>query len=153
LVNYNSIFLQRIGQVDSISPWDDTKIVGFLNNAAFLVSRSYATPWASFEDIPDRYKYPVTLYAAIEFWWSKAGEYASKFDMQVGGNTNQKSSQLFDRALEMINGLKLELETVAKDMLDDNSPGDILVGDLIKRSKFTGYLIPRRDDPSGDWLS
>jgi hypothetical protein len=153
LVNYNSIFLQKTGQIDSTSPWDDTKIQGFLDITSFLVSRVYATPWGNFESVPSKYQYPITLYAAIEFWWSKAAEYASSFDVQMGGNSGQKSSQRFDRAIEMIRLLKEELEEVAKDMIDINSSGDILVGDLIKRSKFTGYLVPRTDDPSGDWLS
>jgi hypothetical protein len=152
LVNYNHIFLQKTGQFDKTDPWDDTKIEGFLDNTSYIVSRDYSTPWADFDSVPDVYQYPVTVYAAREYWWFKAGEFASKFDTTMGTNT-QKSTQLFYRALEMIDYLTKELETIAKDMMDTNSAGDVLVGDLVKRSKFTGYLVPRSDDPAGNWVS
>jgi hypothetical protein len=141
LVNYNHIFLQKTGQFDKTDPWDDTKIEGFLDNTSYIVSRDYSTPWADFDSVPDVYQYPVTVYAAREYWWFKAGEFASKFDTTMGTNT-QKSTQLFYRALEMIDYL-----------MDTNSAGDVLVGDLVKRSKFTGYLVPRSDDPAGNWVS
>lgn len=154
MVNYNHIFLQKTGQFDKTDPWDDTKIMGFLDNTAYIISRDYATPWADFDSVPDRYQYVVSIYAAREYWWFKAGEYASKFDVQVGGNAaSQKSTQLFYRALEMIDYLSKELETIAKDMMDTGSAGDVLIGQLVKRSKFTGYLVPRSDDPAGDWTS
>lgn len=152
MVNYNHIFLQKTGQFELTNPWDDTKIEGFLDNTAFIISREYATPWADFDSVPDEFQYPVTVYAAREYWWFKAGEYASKFDMQVGQG-NQKSTQLFYRALEMIDYLSKELESIAKDMMDTGSAGDVLVGQLVKRSKFTGYLVPRSDDPAGNWVS
>jgi hypothetical protein len=154
LVDYNDIFLEKIGQIDASTPsWSDARIEAFLDTQAYLVSRNYATPWADFDSVPDRYQYPVTIYAAIQFWWGKAGEFATKFDVAVGGGTVQKSTQLFYRALEMIDYLKKELEEIASDMLDEGSPGDIIVGDLVKRSKYTGYLVPRSDDPAGDWTS
>lgn len=151
MVNYSDIFLQRIGQMDLATPWSDERVEGFLDTAAYLVSKDYATPWADFDSVPDKYQYPVTLFAAIEYWWAKAGEYATKFDMQVGGSTGQKSSQLFDRAMELIKRLESELASLG--LLDEGS-GDIIVGDLVIRSKDTGYLVPRADDPSGlDWTS
>ena len=152
MANYSNIFLQKTGQFELANPWDDTKVKGVLDNAAYLISSDYATPWADFESVTEKYKYAVTIYAAIEYWWFKAAEYASKFDMQIN-TANQKSTQMFYRALEMVDYLKKELETVAKDMLAEGSSGDILMGDLVKRSKFTGYLVPRSDDPAGDWTS
>lgn len=137
--------------MDLATPWSDERVEGFLDTAAYLVSKDYATPWADFDSVPDKYQYPVTLFAAIEYWWAKAGEYATKFDMQVGGSTGQKSSQLFDRAMELIKRLESELASLG--LLDEGS-GDIIVGDLVIRSKDTGYLVPRADDPSGlDWTS
>jgi hypothetical protein len=53
----------------------------------------------------------------------------------------------------MIDYLTKELEDIAKSMMDATSSGDILVGNLVKRSKFTGYVVPRADDPAGNWLS
>lgn len=154
MVDYNDIFLEKIGQLDKATPdWDDTRIETFLDTQAYLVSRDYSTPWADFDSVPDNYKYPVTIYAAIKYWWNKAGEYAAKFDQQVGSNTSQKSSQMFYRVLEMIDYLTKELEKEGKKMLDETSSGDIIVGDLIKRSKFSGYLIPREEDAAGDWTS
>lgn len=150
MVNYNNIFLQKTGQFESSSPWDDTKIIGFLDNSACLASRTYSTPWADFTTVPAVYQYAITIFAAIEFWWMKAGEYASKFDMQVGGTTGQKSSQLFDRALQMIAQLQGELTEL--DMLSEGS-GDIIVGDLVRRSKFSGFLVPRVENPLVNWLS
>jgi hypothetical protein len=154
MVDYNSIFLDKTGQSNMATPdWDSDRITAFLDARAYIVSREYATPWADFESVPDQYQYPVVIYSAIEYWWLKAGEYLTKFDINVsgGGATGQKSSQLFYRALEMINYLKKELEIVGKTMIDSTGTGDILVGTLIKRSKFTGYLVPRSDDPKGDW--
>jgi len=154
LVDYNDIFLEKIGQMDEATPsWSDARIESFLDSQAYLISRNYATPWADFDSVPDRYQYPVTIYAAIQYWWGKAGEFATQFDISVGSNTAQKSSQLFYRALEMIKYLKEELESIASDMLDEGSSGDIIIGDLVKRSKMTGYLVPRSADPAGDWLS
>jgi hypothetical protein len=154
MVDYNNIFLEKIGQSDVATPsWDSSRISSYLDTQAFLVSRNYATPWADFNSVPDNYQYPVTLYAAIQYWWGKAGEYASKFDIQVGGSTQQKSSQLFDRALRLIALLTEELENIAIDMLNEGSPEEIIVGDMVKRSKYTGYLVPRSDDPAGDWTS
>jgi len=152
MVNYNHIFLQKTGQFELTNPWDDTKIEGFLDNTAFIISRDYTTPWADFDSVPDEFQYPVTVYAAREYWWFKAGEYASKFDMQVGQG-NQKSTQLFYRALEMIDYLSKELESIAKDMMDTGSAGDVLVGQLVKRSKFSGDLVPYAADPAGSWVS
>ena len=152
MVNYNHIFLEKTGQFDLDNPWDDTRITGHLDTYAYIASNKYSTPWADFDSVPDAYQYAVTIFAAINYWWAKAGEYASKFDVQVGGNTQQKSSQLFDRALRMIEVLQTELEDLAV-LLDDESAGDIIVGDLVKRSKFTGYLVPRAADPAGDWTS
>lgn len=97
------------------------------------------------------YQYPITVYAAREYWWFKAGEWASKFDTQVGGGNFQKSTQTFYRALEMIDYLTKELEDIAKSMMDTTSSGDILVGQLVKRSKFSGRLVPRAEDAAGDW--
>lgn len=134
-------------------PWSDSRVRGFLDNATFLISRDYATPWNDFDSISEQYKYPVVIYAAIEYWWAKAGEYASKFDLQTGSGANQKSTQLFYRALELIDYLKKELEEATKNMLDEDSSGDVIIGDLVRRSKFTGYLIPRAADPAGDWTS
>jgi len=153
MVNYNQIFLEKTGQMDIISPWDNTRIEGMLNNAAYLATFDYATPWADFSTTPDKYKYAISIFAAIQYWWAKAGEYASKFDMQVGGNANQKSTQLFYRALEMIDYLTKDLEKYSKDMFDTGSAGDVLVGQLIKRSKFSGDLVPYSTDPAGDWTS
>jgi hypothetical protein len=152
MVNYNLIFLEKTGMMDSDTPWDNTRIEGFLNNYAFVISRDYATPWVDFDTIPDAYQYAVTIYAALQYWWAKAGKDATKFDMQVGGGTTQKSTQLFYRDIEMIDYLKKELEEVAKGFLATDS-GDIILGDLVRRSKFSGYLIPRSDDPAGNWLS
>ena len=153
MVDYNKIFLQKTGQFDVESPWDDTKIKNFLVSSSYLVSRGYATPWGSFDDVPEKYKYPVVVYAAIEFWWAKLGEYATKYDVQAGGGTNQRAGSLFSKAMEMLKALKIELEDIAEDMTEAGSPGDILVGDLVKRSKLTGNLVPYSTDPSGNWLS
>lgn len=150
--NYNDIFLMKTGQYGMSTAWEEVTIESFLDSAAYLASRDFATPWSSFNSIAEKYKYPVVIFSAIEYWWSKAGEYASKYDVQVGASTSQKSGQMFYRALEMIDYLKKELETVSKDMTIYGS-GDIIVGDLVKRSKFTGYEIPRSDDPAGNWLA
>jgi len=149
--DYNSVFLQKTGQLDVISPWDDTKINDFLDSAAYIISRNNATPWTDFASVPEKDKYAVTIFAAIEYWWSKASEYATKYDMQVGGNISQTSSLVFDRAMNIIKSLKDELEEVGKDLIE--SSGDIMVGDMLVRSKFSGKLIPAKDDNYGDWTS
>lgn len=50
----------------------------------------------------------------------------------------------------MIDYLTKELEDIAKSMMDTTSSGDILVGNLVKRSKFTGYVVPRAEDAAGN---
>jgi hypothetical protein len=152
MVNYNNIFLQKTGQFDLTSPWDDTKIEDFLDNTAYIITREYTTPWADFGSVPDKFQYPITVYAAREYWWLKAGEFAGKFEANVG-NVNQKATQLFYRALEMIDYLTKELDSIARNMLDTGDTGDILVGQLVKRSKFSGDLVPYAADPAGDWTS
>jgi hypothetical protein len=150
MVNYSLIFLDKTGQRESPKPWDDTRVLGSLDNSAYLLSRNYSTPWSDFEAVPDTYKYPVTINAAIEYWWAKAGETASKFDTSVGGGTGQRSGILFNNALRMISVLQEELGTLG---LVQEGSGDILIGDLVIRSRDTGYIVPRADDPAGNWLS
>lgn len=72
--------------------------------------------------------------------------------MQVG-QANQKSTQLFNRALEMIDYLSRELDSIAKDMMDAGSTGDILIGQLVKRSKFSGKLVPYDTGSEDSWVS
>jgi hypothetical protein len=151
MVDYNDIFIQKTGQMGSATPWGDTQIEGFLDDAAAKVSREYATPWASFDDVPESSKYAVTLSAAIDYWWAKAGEAASKFDMSVGGGAaQQRVSSMFDRCMQMIAALSTDLATYN---LSPEGSGDILMGNLVIRDKETGYLVPRADDPAGDWTS
>jgi hypothetical protein len=139
MVNYNNIFLQKTGQMESNNPWDNTKINDSLDNAAFIATRENATPWADFTSVPENYKYAVTVFAAIEYWWAKTGENASKYDTSIGANTGQSSGTLFDKSIKMISILQKELATLG---LVDEGSGDIIVGDLIIRSKETGYLVP-----------
>jgi hypothetical protein len=150
MVNYNNIFLQKTGQLEVNNPWDNTKIDGFLDNAAFIVSRDYATPWIDFGAVPENYKYAVTVFSAIEYWWAKTGENALKYDQTVGMGTTQTSGTLFDKSIRMIRELNQELESLG---LVDEGSGDIIMGDLVIRSKDTGYLVPRANDPNGDWTS
>lgn len=150
MVNYNNIFLQKTGQIESNNPWDNTRINDFLDNSAFIVTRENATPWADFSSVPENSKYAVTVFAAIEYWWAKTGENASKYDTTIGVGTGQASGTLFEKSLQMIRELQKELQTLG---LIDEGSGDIIVGDLVIRSKETGYLVPRADDPAGDWTS
>jgi hypothetical protein len=57
---------------------------------------------------------------------------------------------MFDRVMKIISSLQQEIAEL--DIVEEGS-GDIVVGDLIKRSKYSGYLVPRSDDPKGNWLS
>lgn len=156
MVNYKNIFLQKTGQFEIANPWNDTKVGDFLDSSAIIASTRYATPWGDFDSVPTVYKYPLVLFAAIEYWWAKTAEFVSKYDMQIAGSnmqgTNQqKSSVLFDRAMKMVTVLQGELESIGG--LVSEGSGDFIVGDLVKRSKFTGNIVPRSDDPAGDWLS
>ena len=150
MANYVDIFLRKIGQIDSNDPMDIVDVMEFLDDSAFLASRNYATPWADFDSVPEKYKYPIVIFAALDYWWAMAGSYTTKFDMQAGNQQAQKSGERFNRAMTMITSLQKELED--EDLLSEGS-GDIIVGDLITRSKFTGRLVPNSDDIRGDWLS
>jgi hypothetical protein len=152
VIDYQKIFLQKTGMATSASPMASAEIDSYLDQAAFITSQSYATPWSSFDSVPEKYKYAVTLLAAIEYWWSKVSEYSSKFDSSfVHTNTvmGQKSESMFTRAMQMISALKEEIEEF--DLSEGT--GDIIVGDLLRRSKNTGLLVPRADDSAGNWLS
>jgi hypothetical protein len=150
MVNYNSIFLEKTGQGNVTSPWDNTRINGALDNASYIISRNYATPWSDFDSVPDKYQYAVTMFAAVEYWWAKSGEAATKFDTNVGGGTGQRSGILFNNALRMISVLQEELGTLG---LVEEGSGDILIGDLVIRSRDTGRLVPYATDVRGNWLS
>jgi hypothetical protein len=152
-MNYYSIFRQKTGMAGSSSLMTETEIDTYLDQATFLVSCRYATPWLDFNTVDNKYKYGVTLLAAIEYWWTKVSEYASKFDTSFSPSSTvmgQKSETMFTKALTMIKVLGNEISEL--DIVVSGS-GDILVGDLVRRSKRTGYLVPRSDDIRGDWLS
>jgi hypothetical protein len=151
MVNYNNIFLQRTGQATLDNPFNDTQITQYLDSAAYKVSRTYATPWSDFESVPDVYQYAVVLSAALDYWWMKAGESAGKYDMSIGGGqAQQRVSSQFDRCMQMIAALTKDLESMGL-IVEGN--GDIVIGDLVIRDKDTGYLVPRENDPRGDWTS
>jgi hypothetical protein len=151
-IDYLTVFKQRIGQMDANSPWSDERITTMLDQAAVKASRSFATPWGEFSDVTEAYKWPIVITAAIEYWWAKAGSYVEKVDIRSGSGVGKSASDLFDRALRMIRMLEDELEefSVGGGFPIEGS-GDILVGDLVIRSKETGYLVPRSDDVYGDW--
>ena len=151
-LDYYSIFRQKTG-VDSLAvPWDEAAIDSYLAQASYVVSHSYATPWSSFTDVSEKYKYGVVLLAALEYWWKALADSVTKFDISVGGGSgaSQKSATVFERIIAIIRMLQVEIEEFA--VLEEGS-GDIIVGDFVKRSKFSGYLIPDADDVRGDWLS
>jgi len=150
-ISYYDIFRQRAGQTNTLNPWEDVQIQPYLDQAAFKQTRSFATPWDGFDTVPTRYKWPITLMAAIEYWWSQAASYVDKSDVKAGsGGIGKVSTTLFDKALRMISALQTELEEYAGDLPDEGA-GDIFVGTLVRRSKITGYLVPRADDYRGDW--
>lgn len=153
-IDYLTVFKQRIGQMDVNSPWSNERITDMLDQAAVKASRNYATPWSEFSEVTERYKWPITIVAAIEYWWAKAGSYVEKVDIRTGTGVGKSASDLFDRALRMVRMLEEEL---AEFSIGEGFPiegsGDILVGDLIIRSKQSGYLVPRADDVYGDWTS
>jgi hypothetical protein len=89
--------------------------------------------------------------AAIEYWWAQAANYVSKSDIKSGsGGIAAVSTTLFDKAMRMISNLQDEMVEFADSMPVEGS-GDVFIGTLIKRSKQSGYLVPRSDDPLGDW--
>jgi hypothetical protein len=144
-LNYTNIFLQKTGMMDSKNPWSDERVKQFLDQASYKHSISYETPWDDFDLVGERYKFPLTLLAAIEFWWGKVSLYATENDFQAGGGANIGGTveSRFSRALRMIEGLQLELE----EMMEIDGSGDVIICDLVKRSKQTGYIVPE------DWLS
>lgn len=134
---------------------DDTLIATKLDRAAFTYSRVFATPWSSFTSVPDKYKYPVTLVAAKEFWYGELGKAVTKHDVKMGAtgtNTtaNKTASAVFTRIMQMLKMLEEELDTIN---IDVQGSGDIIVGDLVRRDRNTGRLVPRADDPVANWLT
>lgn len=151
MINYYDVFRQRAGQINTLNPWTEGQIDTYLDQAAVKQSRSFATPWDSFISVTESYKWPIVIMAAIEYWWAQAASYVDKSDIKAGsGGIGKISTTLFDKALRMITFLQEELEEYA-DTLPVEGSGDVFVGTLVKRSKMTGYLVPRADDPHGDW--
>ncbi len=75
-LDYTEIFKQKTGLIYQSTPdIDDTSVNSYLDQAAYYISRNYSTPWNSFSDITEKYKYGVTILAAIEYWWSKVAEF------------------------------------------------------------------------------
>ena len=155
-IDYINLFVQKTGMYDDATPWSDALITSFLDQAAYKRSRNNATPWADFDSITEeKYKYLIVLVAAYEYWWMKLATFADRADIRAGGSggIGKLATTLFDRAMQMLKLLEEEIEQYAGSE-DIEGSGDILVGDLLIRSKQTGNLIPRSDDPTGrDWLS
>lgn len=152
-INYYEVFRQKTGVDELSTPWSEDQIDVFLDQAAFLVSRNYATPWTSFSDASEKYKYGIALLATLEYWWKQLALSVTKFDIKVGtanSEASNKAGTMFDRVMKIISSLQQEI--VELDIVEEGS-GDIVVGDLIKRSKYSGYIVPRSDDPKGNWLS
>lgn len=150
-ISYYDIFRQRAGQANALNPWSDEQIQPYLDQAAYKHSRGFATPWDGFASVPLAYAWPITIMAAIEYWWAQAASYVDKSDIKAGsGGIGKVSTTLFDKAMRMISYLQEELADYADSMPVEGS-GDIMMGELVTRSKKTGYLIPREDDPAGDW--
>lgn len=154
-INYLDIYRDKTGQSALATPLeDDTAITARLDRAAYMQSRLFATPWANFDSTPDKYKYPVTIMAARQFWFNELGKAVAKFDVKMGAtgtNTtaNKTAGSIFNRISEMLKMLDEELLTLNIDIQDS---GDILVGNLLRRDKFSGRLVPYAEDPVGDWL-
>lgn len=150
-ISFYTIFGQKTGVSSYSTPWDNADIDVYLDQATFGLTCTYATPLTDFDSITVKYQYAVTLLAAIEFWWEYLAKSIDKFDQNIGPQgVGQRSATKFERALIMIERLKDEIDSL--DIVKEGS-GDIIVGDLVKRSKFTGYVVPRSDDVAGDWLS
>lgn len=153
-IDYYDIFLKKIGQYHMATPiYSDEQIGVWLGEAAAVVSRKYSTPWSDFDSVPEAQKYQVTLYAAIEYWWSKQSELVDIGDVHVGASGSSigiKATTKFDRAVRMIALLTEEYDELME--LTEGS-GDITVGDLVRRSKQTGRLVPYAEDPAGNWMS
>lgn len=150
-ISYYDIFRQRAGQSNSLNPWDDGQIQIYLDQASYKYSHSLATPWDGFNSVPLVYAWPITIMAAIEYWWAQAASYVAKSDIKAGsGGIGKVSTTLFDKAMKMISYLQEELTEYADSMPVEGS-GDVFMGELVIRSKRTGYWVPRADDPAGDW--
>lgn len=150
-ISYYDIFRQRAGQSNALNPWSDEQIQPYLDQAAYKHSRIFATPWGEFNSVPLVYAWPITIMAAIEYWWAQAASYVDKSDIKAGsGGVGKVSTTLFDKAMKMISYLQDELSEYADTMPVEGS-GDIFVGTLVRRSKTSGYLVPRADDPRGNW--
>jgi len=150
-ISFYRIFGQKTGVGSYATPYSDAEIDVYLDQATFGLTCTYATPLTDFDSVTVKYQYAITLLAAIEFWWEYLAKTIDKFDQNAGSpGMGQRSSTKFERALIMIERLQDEISDL--DLVKEGS-GDIIVGDLVKRSKFTGYVVPRSDDVAGDWLS
>src|SRR5665811_1143548 len=110
-ISYFDIFRQRAGQVNAVNPWEDSQIQPYLDQAAYKHTRSFATPWDGFDTVPSAYKWPITLMAAIEYWWAQAASYVDKSDVKAGsGGIGKVSTTLFDKAIRMISVLQEEVQ-------------------------------------------
>jgi len=147
-IDFKDIFKQKTGMFEKEDAWSDEQIEEMFDQAAFKYSCKFATPY-TFDDTPVNIQYAIILMAAIEYWWIKVSSYTDKSDFRSGG-VGKVSTTLFDKAYRMIKELENELDVMGFAV---EGSGDILVGDFVKRSKFSGKLIPRADDPSGNWLS
>jgi hypothetical protein len=149
-INYHNLFRKKTAVDKDAHPWTEEEIDDYLDLASYHISYNYATPWIDFDDVTEKYKLPIVLLAAFEYWSGKAAEFVTKFDQSIGSGVGQRSASMFDRAIRMMGLIQDEISDL--DIVKEGS-GDILVGDLIKRSKFTGKLEPRSDDVRGNWLS
>lgn len=153
---YIEIYRDRTGQANVATPIEDTDaVLHRLDRAAIMSSSNLSTPWGSFYSVPESYKVSVTLYAAREYWYNELAQAVTKYDIRMGNtgtNTtaNMTAATIFDRINQMIKRLDEELGV---SLIDIEGSGDIIVGDLLRRDRKTGKLVPQADDPAGNWLT
>lgn len=137
-------FRRLIGDYPAAAVIDAT-VEGYLDDAVqeltadFVDTAGASAPVTDFDVLLKQYHPEVIVWAALNWWWNKASALADRHSQSVG-DSDQKLSEKWDRAMAMIK----ELE--ARYQLIQALGTDISIGDFSRWSKKTMSRLGGRSE-------
>lgn len=125
--------------------YDDAYIENYLDDAVqeltadFTDTLGVSAPVTDFDALLKQYHPEIIVWAALNWWWNRASQLSDKHSQSVG-DSDQKLSEKWDRAMAMIK----ELE--ARYQLIQALGTDISIGDFSRWSKKTMSRLGGRSE-------
>ena len=111
--NSNEInqFRRLIGDYNR-NEYSDNDCFSSLNDATWeLTSHNFSTPIGSFDMMDVSFHNEIIWKAAINWWWDRVAYLQKRMSTTVGA-ASQDASQLFDRAMKMIEKLQAKYDEI-----------------------------------------